>query len=91
MKLKVAMCMTLVLALPDFSKSFGVRMDACDYAIGGVLFQLDQSGVEHPIAYGGRKLSKSEVHYSVRGKELLVIIYALRLLATIFIRSTVYC
>ena len=78
-KLKMAMCTTPVLALPDFSKSFGIRMDACDYAIGGVLFQLDRSGVEHPIAYGGRKLSKSELHYSVREKELLAIIYAMRL------------
>ena len=76
--LKVAMSNTPTLALPDFSKRFGVRMDACDYAIGGVLFQLDDAGEEHPIAYAGRKMSRAEMNYPVREKELLAIIYALK-------------
>lgn len=76
--LKSAMCTTPVLALPDFSLPFGIRMDACDYAIGGVLFQVNKWGVEHPIAYAGRKMNKAELNYSVREKELLAIIYALK-------------
>ena len=38
--LKEAICAEPVLNLPDISKPFGLRTDASDYAIGGVLFQL---------------------------------------------------
>lgn len=76
--LKVAMCNTPVLALPDFSRPFGIRMDASDYGIGGVLFQCDDSGTEHPVAYTGRSMNKNEINYPVREKELLAIIHALR-------------
>jgi transposase InsO family protein len=78
LKLKLAMCHTPVLALPDFTNRFGIRMDASDFAIGGVLFQVDGNGVEHPIAYAGRKLTGSEMNYPVREKELLAIIFALK-------------
>jgi hypothetical protein len=44
-----------VLRLPDFSKPFGIRMDASNFAIGGVLFQKE-GGMEHPIAYTSRKM-----------------------------------
>jgi len=73
-----AMCETPVLALPDFSKNFSIRMDASDFAIGGVLYQLDDLGEERPIAYTGRKLKKAELNYPVREKELLAIIHALQ-------------
>ncbi len=77
-KLKTAMSSTPTLALPNFSKPFGVRMDASDYAIGGVLYQFGDDGEEHPVAFAGRKLNRAEINYSVREKELLAIIYALR-------------
>jgi len=78
LKLKLAMCNTPVLSLPDFTIPFGVRMDASDFAIGGVLFQVDKNGVEHPVAYAGRKLTSAELNYSVREKELLAVIFALK-------------
>lgn len=77
-QLKQAMCETPVLALADFSKTFGIRMDASDYAIGGVLFQLDENGEEHPVAYTGRRMGRAELNYPVREKELLAIMHALR-------------
>ena len=76
--LKEAMTRTPVLAIPDHSKPFGIRMDACDYALGGVLYQEDELGDEHPVAYTGRKLASAEIHYPMREKELLAIIHALR-------------
>ena len=63
-RLVEAMCNTPVLALPDFSKRFGIRMDASDFAIGGVLYQLDDKGEEHPIAFTGRKLTTPFVRRS---------------------------
>ena len=77
--LKDAMSRTPTLALPDFTRPFGIRMDASDFAIGGVLFQLDDSNIEHPIAYTGRKMSRAERLYPVREKELLAIVHALKL------------
>lgn len=76
--LKRAMSNTPVLALPDPELPFGVRMDACDFAIGGVLFQVI-AGVERPIAFTGRKLSDAELRYPVREKELLAVIHALKI------------
>ena len=78
-QLKLAMSNTPTLALPDFAKPFGIRMDASDHAIGGVLFQADHEGNEHPVAYAGRKLSRAEIVYPVREKELLAIIFALKI------------
>ncbi|GMF88821.1 unnamed protein product [Phytophthora fragariaefolia] len=54
---------TPVLAIPDFSTAFGMRMDASDHAIGGVLFQEEVTGdeiIERPIAFGGRKYNDAE-------------------------------
>ncbi|GMF48610.1 unnamed protein product [Phytophthora fragariaefolia] len=66
-----------VLQLPDFDKPFGIRMDASNFAIGGVLFQ-NEGGLEHPIAYTGRKMKPAELNYLVREQELLAIMHALR-------------
>ncbi|OWZ00869.1 hypothetical protein PHMEG_00027849 [Phytophthora megakarya] len=53
-----------VLQLPDFDKPFGIRMDASNFAIGGVLFQ-NEGGLEHPIAYTSRKMKLAELNYPV--------------------------
>ncbi|KAE9086607.1 hypothetical protein PF002_g25045 [Phytophthora fragariae] len=66
-----------VLAHPDFSKPFHVNVDASDFAIGGYLFQLDENKAEKVIAYGGRKLSKPEMVYPTREKELLAALHAM--------------
>ncbi|OWY93285.1 hypothetical protein PHMEG_00037376, partial [Phytophthora megakarya] len=66
-----------VLQLPDFDKPFGIRMDASNFVIGGVLFQ-NEGGLKHPIAYTGRKMKPAELNYPVREQELLAIMHALR-------------
>ncbi|KAF1327385.1 reverse transcriptase, partial [Globisporangium splendens] len=66
-----------VLALPDFDKPFGIRMDASNYAVGGVLFQKE-GGIKHPIAFTGRKMKAAELNYPVQEQELLAIMHALR-------------
>ncbi|KAK3007091.1 hypothetical protein RJ639_016142 [Escallonia herrerae] len=62
-----------VLALPDVSKSFEVHTDASDFALGGVLMQEC-----HPMAYESRTLNEAERHYTTHGKELLAIVYCVR-------------
>ncbi|OWZ01912.1 LOW QUALITY PROTEIN: Retrovirus Polyprotein [Phytophthora megakarya] len=65
-----------VLAIQNFDRQFHLRMDASDFAVGGVLFQEDgegQASVERPVAFGGRKYKDAEKHYSIREKKLLAI------------------
>ncbi|POM65345.1 Hypothetical protein PHPALM_18951, partial [Phytophthora palmivora] len=80
--LKEKITCTPVLAIADFSKPFGLRMDASDHAIGGTLFQREvreNDVLERPVAFGGRKYKDAEKNYSIREKELLAILFGLRL------------
>ncbi|KAE9273772.1 hypothetical protein PR003_g29801 [Phytophthora rubi] len=76
--LKTKLTSPPVLAHPDFSKPFHVNVDASDFAIGGYLFQHDENKAEKVIAYGGRKLSKPEMVYPTREKELLAALHAIQ-------------
>ncbi|POM68640.1 Gag-pol Polyprotein [Phytophthora palmivora] len=61
--LKKSIGSTPILAIPDFDRSFHMRMDASDFAIGGVLFQEEGEGtlpVERPVAFGGRMYKDAE-------------------------------
>lgn len=59
--------------MPDDDSPFILDTDASDYAIGGVLSQL-QGGQERVIAYAGRALSRNEINYCVTRKELLAVV-----------------
>ena len=72
-ELKNAMMRDPVLALPDISKPFEVQTDASDFALGGVLLQEG-----HPIAYESCKLSGAKYRYTTQEKEMLAVIYCLR-------------
>jgi hypothetical protein len=65
---------TPILAHPDFKTRFILDTDASNYAIGAVLSQI-QDGVERPIAFASRSLSKSEKKYCITRKELLAAVH----------------
>ncbi|KAG6536522.1 hypothetical protein ZIOFF_001580 [Zingiber officinale] len=65
-KLKIALTSTLVLALPDFSKSFVVDCDASDMGIGAI---LQQEG--RPIAFFSRPLPQRHKKLPAYEKELV--------------------
>ena len=71
--LKVALTTAPVMALPRFGPDAGVftlDCDASNESMGCVLLQ-EQDGVERVIAYGSKRLSKSQRNYSTTKKELL--------------------
>ena len=39
------------MAHPDLTKPYILYTDACDLAIGGILCQEDDNGIERPIQY----------------------------------------
>ena len=73
-----------VLGLPNFDKMFHIRMDASNFAVGGVLFQKE-GDLEKPIAFTGRKMKAAELNYPVRQQELLAIMHALKVWRTYLI------
>lgn len=59
----------VLLAYPDFSKSFNVYLDTSDYQLGATVVQNGS-----PLDFYTRKLLASQKNYTVREKELLGIV-----------------
>jgi hypothetical protein len=60
------------LTYPSHSNPLSIATDASDWAIGGVLQQLEE-GQQKPIAFFSRKLTGTEKKYSAYDRELLAI------------------
>jgi hypothetical protein len=56
------------------NKKIILTTDASGTAIGYILGQIDDTGKENVIAYGGRALSKDERKWSVTDQECLAVI-----------------
>ena len=54
---------TPVLAYPDYKQKFKLYTDASENGLGAVLTQIKEDGLERPVAYASRTLSKSERNY----------------------------
>lgn len=76
LELKTKLVQAPVLACPDFNLPFEVHTDASNFGIGAMLAQTID-GVEHPIAYMSRSLSKPERNYSTTEREALAVLTAL--------------
>jgi len=75
--LKTRLITPPVLAFPRFEIPFIVATDASDYAIGGVLSQV-QNGQEKVIAYWSRQLQKAERNYSTIEREALAVVSSVK-------------
>ena len=76
-KLKNLLTVALVLAFPDFDTEFVLTADASSIGLGAVLTQK-VDGLERPIAYASRCLTKAEARYSATERECLGVIWAVR-------------
>lgn len=76
--LKEVLCVDPVLRVPDFSRGYKLACDASDCAVGAVLLQEDETGIDRPVAYFSRKLSPPQTRYSTIEKEALSIVLALQ-------------
>ena len=59
-----------VMAYPDFEKPFAVHVDASMEGLGAVLYQQDDAGKLHVVAYGSRTLTPAERNYHLHSGKL---------------------
>ena len=76
--LKEKMVTTPILVFLDWNKPFHVHVDASSIALGIVLTQPGEGGIDHPIVYSSRKLSTTEKNYTTTEREGLAMVYALQ-------------
>ena len=75
-KLKEACTKTPVLAYADYKKPFRLNTDASELGLGSVLYQQQEDGTFHVIAYASRSLSKTEKNYSAHKLGFLALKWA---------------
>ena len=80
--LKTCLCKSPVLVHPKFDKEFLLQTDASDTGLGAILSQLDDNGVERPIAYASKILSGRERKYCTTEKEAFAVIFGIRTFRT---------
>jgi hypothetical protein len=82
--LKQAVTNTTPLAFLDYAKEIFIRCDSSQFGAGAVIFQFDEQGREHPIAYASRKYTLAERNYNTFQQEASVIVWALEKFAEFF-------
>jgi hypothetical protein len=78
-KLKQTLVSAPILAFPNFDKQFILRVDASGYSISYILAQLDDSGKEVAIHFGGRSLGPGERKWSITEREGLALFEGIKL------------
>jgi hypothetical protein len=71
------MVTTPILVLPDWEKTFHVHVDASTITFGVVLGHPRVGELDHPIAFGSKKLLESKQNYNTMEREGLAMVYAL--------------
>ncbi len=90
--LKNALVSSTVMAYPNTSQPYILYTDASEFAIGAILCQEDDEGVERPIQYLSQQLTPTQRKYAVIEKEAFAVVYALKKLRPYLLGSdcTVY-
>ena len=74
--LKQACMNSPVLAFADYTKDFLLKMDASKEGLGAVLFQKQEDGWFHPVAFGNQALTTHEKNYHSTKLEFLALKWA---------------
>ena len=74
----------------DVTKPFHLYCDSSDYAVGAVLTQQDNGGVERPISFISQKLTDTQPRWATIEKEAYAIVWALTKLKDVIIGSKIH-
>jgi RNase H-like domain found in reverse transcriptase len=66
-----------VLHCPDQDRQFELKVDASQYALGTILYQQDNNGKQHLVAYHFETLNEAERGYNIHDCKLLAIVRGL--------------
>ena len=69
---------TNVMAYPCLDRPYKLYTDACDYAVGAILVQEDDAGVERPVQYVSKQLTGAQLRWATIEKEAFAVIHALK-------------
>jgi len=87
-KLKQDLSNAVKLYTVDFTKEFGLSVDASGVAVGCCLFQWSPEGVERPVAFASSKLTDVQTRWATIEREAYGCIWALkRFRAWVFLGS----
>ena len=75
--LKTSLTSDSVMAHPCTDQPYQQYTNACDYAVGAILCQKDDTGVECPIVYLSKQLSNAQRRWATIEKEAYAVIHAL--------------
>ena len=67
-----------ILRFPNWSIKFHIHIDASGLAIGVILTQPGDNGMDYPIVYSNKKLNKEELNYSTIEREALGMVFTLQ-------------
>ena len=76
-ELKHLLMSSHVMTPPDTSKPYKLYTDACDYAVGAILVQVSDDGVEKVIQYVSHVLSPTQRRWATIEKECYSVIFAI--------------
>ena len=76
-KLKGRFTKEPVLAAPDLDKKMRMKVDASDYATGGVLSMEYENGKWRPVAFLSKSLNETERNYEIHDKKMLAVVRGL--------------
>ena len=76
-KLKELLTSDSVMTRPRPDQPYKLYTDACDYAVGAILVQTDEQGVERVIQYLSHQLHGAQRRWAAIEKEAYAVVYAL--------------
>ena len=76
-KLKQLLTFVNVMAAPRTDRPYKLYTDACDYAVGAILVQEDDTGTERVIQYLSHSLSSVQPRWATIEKEAYAVVYAI--------------
>ena len=77
-----------ILIILDWKLPFHVHVDASSIALGIILAQPGEGGLDHPISFASRKLSSTECNYTTTEREGSTMVCALQKFLTLSLGCT---